>query len=157
MPDLDALHAHAERSGLLERCPPDPDGARATLDCGTDRPAYVEFALSRGDWQSALTFAHGAARRAVLMLLLHEGWRPTDEADLDVVAQEVASVWLADADPGRQRLADSYRRACKVVRAFEWPTPETQTSDDDELRELVEDCLALVDMVREQLRLSTSG
>lgn len=154
-PGRTAINTHAQSSPQIERCPADPEYAVDMLfDRISDQNHYVMFAALRGDWAQALTISYDAARQAVSMLLLHEGWRVPDSAKgKHMVIGEAAAAWLATTGASGLRIAKSFQSARKARNNFEYPDSRAPLPDSNALRGMTLDNVRLVDLARQELGL----
>jgi hypothetical protein len=150
-----ALQAFAAASPDIERCPANPSFAKETLDGRiAQRHDYVLFAASRGDWAQAMDESYEAARQAMSMLLLHEGWRVPDVArGKHLVLAEAAAAWLESLDPPGPRVARSFASARKARNNWEYPDARAPVPDEQTLRGMTLDNVRLVNFVRRVLDL----
>lgn len=151
-----ALVAHAEASPDITRCPADPDYAVETIRGRvSDHHDYVMFAASRGQWAQALASSYDAARQAVSMLLLHDGWRVPDQArGKHLVLAEAAAVWLSAGGGNGPRLAKSFQSSRKARNNFEYPDSQAPLPAEHELRGMTLDNARIVELARQEVGLS---
>lgn len=155
-PGRTAINDHARSAAQIERCPADPEYAISMLrERISDQNNYVMFAARRGDWAQAMTISYDAARQAVSMLLLHEGWRvPDGTRGKHMVIGEAAAAWLLATGPSGPRIAKSFQSARKARNNFEYPDSRAPLPDSNVLRGMTLDNVRLVDLARQELGLT---
>jgi hypothetical protein len=113
------------------------------------------FAASRDEWARALTSSYDAARQAVSMLLLRDGWRVPDQArGKHLVLAEAAAAWLSAGGENGPRLAKSFQSSRKARNNFEYPDSQAPLPSDQELRGMTLDNVRIVELARQEVGLT---